>query len=96
MGIKNQRIMLKGTNFQIKVWNELKKIPKGKTKTYKEIAIKIGFPKAARAVGNACRKNPYPIKIPCHRVIKSNGTLGGYLGYADFIRKKKLLDRERS
>ena len=96
MGIKKQRITLKGTNFQIKVWNELKKIPKGKTKTYKEIAIKIGFPKAARAVGNACRKNPYPIKIPCHRVIKSNGTLGGYLGSSDFIRKKKLLDRERS
>ena len=74
------RNKLKGTNFQIKVWKEIAKIPKGKTKSYKEIAIAIGRPKSSRAVANACGKNPYPIEIPCHRVIKSNGEIGGYSG----------------
>ena len=64
--------------FTEKVWNEIKKIPKGKTKTYKEIAIAIGKPKAYRAVANACAKNKDPKNIPCHRVIKSDGTFGGY------------------
>ena len=57
---------LKGTKFQKKVWNYLKTIPKGKVKTYKEVANAIGMPKAARAVANACGKNPYAPKIPCH------------------------------
>ena len=69
---------LNGTDFQIKVWKALKKIKKGKVKTYKEIAIAINRPKAARAVANACAKNPYAPKVPCHRVIKSDGTLGGF------------------
>ena len=69
---------LKGTKFQKKVWNYLKTIPKGKVKTYKEVANAIGMPKAARAVANACGKNPYAPKIPCHRVIRSDGGLGGY------------------
>jgi len=67
---------LNGTSFQIKVWKALKKIKKGKVKTYKEIAIAINRPKAARAVANACAKNPYAPKVPCHRVIRSDGTLG--------------------
>ena len=71
---------LKGTKFQKKVWNYLKTIPKGKIKTYKEVANAIGMPKAARAVANACGKNPYAPKIPCHRVIRSDGGLGGYSG----------------
>ena len=97
MGIKKKKIKLKGTDFQIKVWNELKKIPKGKIKTYKEIAEIIGHPNAARAVGNACKKNPYPIKIPCHRVIRSDGSLGGYLGSIYFKRRKrKLLEKEKT
>ena len=87
---------LKGTKFQIKVWNALKKIPKGKTKTYKEIAQIIGNPKAATAVGNACKANPRPIIIPCHRVIKSNGDLGGYSGSGALERKKKLIDFEKN
>tara|TARA_B100000959_G_C14612621_1_gene472718 strand:- start:157 stop:456 length:300 start_codon:yes stop_codon:yes gene_type:complete len=95
VGIKIKNIKLKGTNFQIKVWNELKKIPIGKTKTYKEIAIILGKPKAARAVANACKKNPYPIIIPCHRVIKSDGSLGGYSGNGGKKRKKKLLELEK-
>ena len=85
---------LKGTEFQIKVWKEISKIPKGKTKSYKEIAIAIGKPKSFRAVANACGKNPYPIEIPCHRVIKSNGELGGYSGKGGLKTKKILLSKE--
>mgnify|MGYP003303424793 CR=1 FL=1 len=67
-----------GTDFQKKVWNEIKKIPRGSTLTYKELAKKIDKPRAYRAVANACGKNPLPIIRPCHRVICSNGSLGGY------------------
>ena len=57
---------LTGTDFQIMVWKEIKKIPKGRVRTYKEIAVAISRPKASRAVANACGKNPFPLKIPCH------------------------------
>lgn len=67
-----------GTEFMKKVWKSLQDIPYGETKTYKEIAEKIGNPKASRAVGMANHKNPIPIIIPCHRVIGSNGKLVGY------------------
>ena len=86
---------LDGTEFQIRVWNELKKIPKGETRTYKEIAELIGKPTAARAVANACGKNPYPITIPCHRVIRSDGGLGGYSGEGGVDKKKLLLKNEK-
>jgi len=85
---------LKGTDFQIKVWNEIKIIPKGSVRTYKEIAIAINHPKSYRAVANACKKNPYPIVIPCHRVIKSNGNVGGYFGKEKISEKIKLLKNE--
>ena len=85
---------LKGTEFQIKVWNEIAKIPKGETKSYKEIAIAIKRPKSYRAVANACGKNPYPIEIPCHRVIKSNGEFGGYSAKGGSKAKRILLYRE--
>ena len=87
---------LKGTDFQIMVWNEIKKIPKGKVRTYKEIALAISRPKSSRAVANACGKNPFPIKIPCHRVIRSDGSLGGYSSPGGLQLKKKLLDFENS
>ena len=87
---------LEGTEFQIRVWNELKKIPKGETRTYKEIAELIGKPTAARAVANACGKNPYPITIPCHRVIRSDGGLGGYSGEGGVEKKKLLLKNEEN
>ena len=74
---------LKGTKFQLKVWNYLKKIPKGKVKSYLEVAKSIKKPKAFRAVANAVGKNPYPPLIPCHRVIRSDGSLGGYSGKAE-------------
>ena len=65
------------TPFQRAVWNELKKIPRGQTRTYGEIAKAIGRPKAGRAVGSACGANPLPVFIPCHRVVAKNG-LGGF------------------
>ena len=75
-------------------WSVLKAaltIPLGQTRSYKWIARKIGRPKAARAVGQALRKNPYPLMIPCHRVIRSNGTLGGYnRGEKEKVRKLRL------
>ncbi len=83
-----------GTNFQKKVWKEIKKIPKGRTKSYKEIAIAIGHPKAARAVANACGKNPNPIITPCHRVIASDGSIGGYSGEGGVNKKRALLAHE--
>ena len=83
-----------GTDFQIKVWKEIKKIPKGSTLTYKELAKKINKPKAYRAVANACGKNPYPIIIPCHRVIGSNGNIGGYSDKGGVEKKIFLLKSE--
>jgi len=85
---------LNGTNFQVKVWKALKKIKKGEVKTYKGIAIAINRPKAARAVANACAKNPYAPQVPCHRVIKSDGTLGGFSSPGGTKTKKKMLRRE--
>ena len=87
--------MIKGSKFQVKVWKEIKKIPKGKVTTYKQIAKKIGYPRAARAVANACGKNPYPPLIPCHRVIKSDFTIGGYSGVGGIKTKIKLLKKEK-
>ncbi len=80
------------TEFNKKVWLALKKIPYGRVTTYKELAKYLGQPKAARAVGNACAKNPDAPKVPCHRVIKSDGSLGGYSGGVK--RKTKLLRME--
>ena len=86
---------MNGTNFQLKVWNYLKTIPKGKVKTYKQVAIAIKRPKSARAVANACGKNPYAPKIPCHRVIRSDGSLGGYSGNGGASKKRQLLKSEK-
>ena len=82
------------TEFQKSVWDEIDKIPYGRTKSYKEIAIILGKPRAARAVANACGKNPTPITRPCHRVICSNGEIGGYSAPGGAKMKIKLLNRE--
>lgn len=82
----------KGTEFQQKVWSELKKVPYGETRSYKEIAIAIGNPKAARAIGMANNKNPIMIIIPCHRIIGASGKLVGYAGGMEM--KVQLLDLE--
>lgn len=82
----------KGTDFQMRVWQELSRIPYGKTCSYSDIASKIKNDKAVRAVGTANGRNPLSIVVPCHRVIQANGTLGGYAG--GLLVKTKLLQIE--
>jgi AraC family transcriptional regulator of adaptative response/methylated-DNA-[protein]-cysteine methyltransferase len=82
-----------GTDFQQSVWNELIKIPVGQTTTYAKIASAIGRPKAVRAVGTAIGSNPIALLIPCHRVVRSDGTLGGYRWGLDI--KKMILKWEK-
>ena len=84
------------TAFQQLVWDQIDKIPYGETRTYKDIAIDIGKPKASRAVANACGKNPTPIIRPCHRVICTDGSLGGYSAPGGAIEKKRLIDSEKN
>ena len=86
-------LCLDGTPFQKKVWEALKKIPYGETRPYQWVAREIRKPKANRAVGNAIGANPIPIVIPCHRVIKKSGEIGGYSGGEGI--KEKLLEHER-
>jgi AraC family transcriptional regulator, regulatory protein of adaptative response / methylated-DNA-[protein]-cysteine methyltransferase len=84
---------LRGTVFQRRVWDELRRIPRGETRTYSEIARAIGAPAAVRAVGSACGANPVALVVPCHRAVRTDGGLGGYAwGVA---RKKKLLALEK-
>lgn len=87
-------IALNGSDFQNKVWKALMRIPFGKTKSYKEIGSEIDCPKGSRAVGNANGANPFLIIVPCHRVIASDGTLGGYSAGID--KKEWLLSHERN
>ncbi len=89
-------LKLIGTEFQKKVWNELLKIPYGETVSYKDIAIKIGNPKACRAVGMANHNNPILIIVPCHRVINENKKLGGYALGLDLKRRLLELEKENS
>ena len=84
---------LKGTEFQLKVWNALLEIPYGETRSYQQIAQRIGHPKALRAVGGACNRNPIGIIVPCHRVIGKNGKLTGYAG--GLFYKELLLNHEK-
>lgn len=86
------RLHVHGTPFQQQVWRSLLQIPRGVTTTYQALAIAIGRPNAARAVGNAVGKNPIAYLIPCHRVIRQSGELGGYRWGHD--RKQKLLNWE--
>ncbi|MCF7930837.1 MAG: methylated-DNA--[protein]-cysteine S-methyltransferase [Acholeplasmataceae bacterium] len=85
--IKYQR----GTPFQQEVWNALLTIPYGQTRSYKDIAIQIGRPKAIRAVGQACKMNPIGIVVPCHRVIGKDGSMRGYSGPLHVDLKQKLI-----
>jgi len=87
-------VLVKGTNFQIKVWEALLKIPVGTVVTYEDIALYIGFPKAMRAVGNAVGKNPVSFVIPCHRVVRKTAEFGNYGGGPE--RKRAMLGWEAS
>ena len=82
----------RGTPFQLRVWQELRRIPWGQTISYGELARRVGNPKASRAVGQANAVNPIPLIIPCHRVIAADGSLGGYSSGPD--RKRWLLRHE--
>ncbi|MDG6966049.1 MAG: methylated-DNA--[protein]-cysteine S-methyltransferase, partial [Nitrososphaerota archaeon] len=84
---------IRGTDFQMRVWTALRLIPLGETRSYQEVAEMVGKPRAVRAVANACGSNPVPLIIPCHRVIRKDGSLGGYgMGIG---RKRALLTKER-
>ncbi len=85
---------LRGTDFQVDAWRALNEIPFGETASYKDQAARLGRPKAVRAVGNANKRNPVPIVLPCHRVTQSGGTLGGYGGAGGVATKAALLDME--
>lgn len=87
-------LLSQGTDFQKRVWQALSEIPYGAVVSYKEIAIRAGSPKAVQALGQANRANPFPIIIPCHRCVKSNGELGGY-NEADVDKKQYLLALEK-
>jgi methylated-DNA-[protein]-cysteine S-methyltransferase len=80
------------TDFSAKVLKQACKIPRGKVATYSGLAVKLGKPRAARAVGTALANNPFPIIIPCHRVVRTDGSLGGFGGGLEM--KRELLDRE--
>jgi methylated-DNA-[protein]-cysteine S-methyltransferase len=82
----------KGTEFDMNVWLSLQEVPYGETRTYKWLAEKVGKPAASRAVGQALSRNPLPILLPCHRIIESDGSIGGYSGGVDI--KRRLLEIE--
>lgn len=84
---------IRGTVFQRRVWDELRRIPRGETRTYREIARAVGAPDAVRAVGSACGANPVALVVPCHRAVRTDGGLGGYAW--GLSRKKKLLAIEK-
>ena len=92
--IIKSNFIIKGNTIQKKVWRELTKIKIGKTKSYGEIAKK--FKLSPRHVGKICGQNKIPLAIPCHRVIRSDGTMGGFSAYGGIILKKKLLNFENS
>jgi len=91
---KAETLAFIGTPFQISVWNALLELEIGEVCTYQDIAIRIGHPKAIRAVGNAVGKNPISLLVPCHRVLRKNGDIGGYAWGID--RKRLLLDYEKN
>ncbi len=84
--------MRKPTEFEKSVYDAVRRIPEGETRSYDWVAREIGRPKSARAVGNALNRNPFAPEVPCHRVIKSDGTIGGFRGGT--VRKRELLNRE--
>lgn len=89
----NLPLDIRATAFQRRVWQELQKIPYGETRSYQDVARRIGKPLATRAVARACATNPVALVIPCHRVVRESGDLGGYRWGQD--RKRALLERER-
>ena len=89
-----KRVYRESTPFQRRVYEAILRIPKGQVRTYAQVARIIGKPKAARAVGQALRRNRWAPKIPCHRVISSDGTVGGYSGPGGLAAKRRFLRQE--
>ena len=94
MEVNESHLMAQSTPFQQKVWAALRTIPRGEVRTYTDIAVQIGHPSSARAVANACGKNPYAPEVPCHRVIRSDGSIGGYSAEGDSEKKRAMLREE--
>lgn len=94
IGKKEVPLDLSPSDFQRRVWRELKSIPRGETRSYGEIARALGNPRASRAVGRACATNPVSLLIPCHRAVREDGGLGGYRWGLE--RKRHLLEQERA
>ena len=90
----DDKLDLTGTDFQQKVWSEVRRIPRGQSRSYSWVASRVGSPKAARAVGQVMARNPVPIVVPCHRVVRENGKPGGFGGGSEM--KKFLLHLEQS
>ena len=87
---------MRGTDFQKLVWSEVLSIPRGEVRSYKQIARAIGRPLSYRGVANACASNPYAPEVPCHRVIKSDGSLGGFSAVEGVKLKERLLKFEKT
>ena len=87
-----ERLDLRGTVFQLRVWEALRQIPRGETRSYSELAREMGVPKSTRAVARACALNRVAVVVPCHRVVGANGSLTGYRWGVE--RKKALLEAE--
>ena len=85
----------RATSFDAEVWRECSRIRYGCVESYGSLATRLGRPKAARAIGNAMRRNPCPIVVPCHRVVRSDGSIGGYSGELGVSFKKRLLEMEQ-
>jgi AraC family transcriptional regulator, regulatory protein of adaptative response / methylated-DNA-[protein]-cysteine methyltransferase len=85
---------LRGTPFQTRVWREMLLVPHGTTCSYSDLAERVGKPRAVRAVASACGRNPVGLLVPCHRIVRQDGSLGGY--YWGLEKKKRLLDHERA
>ena len=92
--LRTQRLDLRGTVFQLRVWQALRQIPRGETRTYSQLAREMGDPKATRAVARACAVNRVAVLVPCHRVVGASGSLTGYRWGVE--RKQQLLDAERT
>jgi methylated-DNA-[protein]-cysteine S-methyltransferase len=90
----DSKITMKGTKLQVKIWKELQKIPYGKTKSYGDIAKIVKT--SPRYVGNVCGQNNHLLLVPCHRIIRGDGNLGGFSGLGGLTLKKRLLDLEQS
>ncbi len=89
------KLALAGTPFQQRVWQQMRRVPRGRTCSYQELARRVGRPRAVRAVANACAKNPVALLVPCHRIVRADGGLGGYFYGLEKKRQILLFEQRR-